>query len=58
MRSQPKLRAVPDTPSTIVDIYQAWKIDIASRDWGGVHVSADRRQPIEIADAPKRGWLR
>jgi hypothetical protein len=29
---------------------------IASRDWAAVHVAADRRAPISLADGVRRWW--
>jgi len=51
-----KLRIVKDVPE-VVDIYAAWKAEIASRDWRGVHVRGDRREAVELPDV-RKGWRR
>jgi hypothetical protein len=44
-----KLRVVPVEPPT-VDLYANWRAEIRARDWAGMHIAADRRSPVEIAD--------
>lgn len=52
-RSAAKLRIVPDEP---VDIHAIGRAAIEARDWGAVHIAADKRAPVALADARKRGW--
>ena len=54
------LRAVPDTPElVVVDIYAAWKADIARIDWKATHIRGDRGVVIERAERPSwKGWMR
>lgn len=47
-----KLRAVPVEPP-VVDLYANWRAEIRARDWAGVHIAADRREPVTIADVRK-----
>ena len=55
-----KLRLAPPLPSLTsppVDIYAAWKAEIAARDWARCHIAADRSPPIDLADLSlRRGW--
>jgi hypothetical protein len=45
-----KLRIVAEPP---IDIGALQRADIAARDWASVHVEADRRGAVEIADVRK-----
>lgn len=49
---------IVEAETKAIDITKLLRAEIIVRDWPGVHVAADRRQPIEIEDAPKRGWLK
>lgn len=53
-----KLRVVPDLErqEPPVDIYAALKAKRDSIDWASMHIAADRRAPVLLSDAPKRGW--
>lgn len=42
-----KLKLVDDDPRPI-DITALIRADIEARDWGRVHVEADRRDPVEL----------
>lgn len=56
---KPRLHAVQQVPAVKpADITALLRQDIAARDWSAVHVAADRRAPLFLADRPKRMWLR
>jgi hypothetical protein len=38
-----------------IDIHAKAKAEIAARDWGAVHVWADKQKPVEIGER-RRGW--
>jgi hypothetical protein len=46
------LRVVPVEPPA-VDLYANWRAEIRARDWGRVHILADKRAPVVIADVRK-----
>lgn len=52
----PQLHIVTATHRAVVDIYAAWRAEIAERDWASVHTSGDRRQPLDIADKRGGSW--
>jgi hypothetical protein len=56
MKSRAPLKLVP-AETKVVDIYAAWKAEIASRDWRAVHVRGDRREAVELPETRKRSWL-
>lgn len=52
-----KLKIVTQTHRPVVDIYAGWRAEIAARDWGLVHVAADKREPVDIAETRlRRAW--
>jgi hypothetical protein len=49
-RPTPALRIVAEPP---IDIGALQRADVLARDWASVHVEADRRRAVEIADVRK-----
>lgn len=39
-----------------IDITALIRADIAKRNWKAMHIAADRRGPVEIADPTGRTW--
>ena len=55
------LRLIPTAPEPTPqdapkDITAMLRAEIRARNWAAVHIAGDRRQPLFIADAPKRTW--
>jgi hypothetical protein len=40
-----------------IDITALNRADIKARDWSAVHIAADRRAPVDLAEPVKRTWL-
>jgi hypothetical protein len=57
---KPRLHSVPETPiaepAPDMSYEAAQRRHIASRDWAKVHVTADRRALISLADRIKGLW--
>lgn len=58
MNAQRKLKVVTATHRPVVDIYAAWRAEIAARDWDTLHTRADKREAVEIQETRRRGWIR
>jgi hypothetical protein len=54
MKSLAKLKIVTKTHRPIVDIYESWRAEVASRNWSAVHVQGDRSEPVELPQ-PRKG---
>lgn len=38
----------------MIDIYANWKAEIRARNWSRVHISGDKREPLDLGDASMR----
>lgn len=41
-----------------VDITALIRADIDKRDWDAVQIAGDKRQPVDLGETRKGGWLR
>lgn len=56
--TRPKLKIIAATHRPVVDIYAAWREEVAAIDWAATHVRGDRGQPVELPDRPRWAGFR
>jgi hypothetical protein len=55
---KPSLAIVPDeTRDPPIDVTALLRAEIKARNWAKVHIDADRRAPVYLAEPVKRTWL-